>query len=321
VKLRVLSAADIERALDEDELVDRLAESFAQLSAGRASMPNRIAVEVPERRGAVLLMGAHVEDRASLTTKLVSLFPDNPPGGPPTHQAAIVVFDAATGTPTALMDGTSVTALRTAAGSQLATRVLARQDASVLAVLGTGVQARAHARALLRERPWGQVLIAGRDTAKAERLAAELPDAFAADSFEAALGEADVVCAATAATEPIVRREWLAPGAHVNSVGYTTAGREVDTETVRDAVVVVESRAAALAESNDIRSAIRAGVAEREAVHAELGEIVAGSRRGRTAADQITLYKSLGVAVEDDAAAALVLAGAEREGLGTIVEL
>lgn len=321
MKLRVLSAADVERALDEDELVDRLAESFALLSAGRASMPNRIAIEVPERRGGVLLMGAHVQDRASLTTKLVSLFPDNPPGGPPTHQAAIVVFDAATGTPTALMDGTSVTALRTAAGSRLATRLLALQGASVLAVLGTGVQARAHARALLRERPWQQVLIAGRDTAKVERLAAELPDASAAASFEAALGAADVVCAATAATEPIVRREWLAPGVHVNSVGYTTAGREVDTGTVRDALVVVESRAAALAESNDIRSAIRDGVAEHEAVQAEIGEIAAGSRRGRTGPDQITLYKSLGVAVEDDAAAALVLEGANREGLGTIVEL
>jgi alanine dehydrogenase len=321
VKLRVLTAADVERALDPDELVDALGDAFVQLSAGRVSMPQRIAVEVPERRGAVLLMGAHLEDRASLTTKLVSLFPDNPPGGPPTHQAAIVVFDAETGTPTALMDGTSVTAARTAAGSRLATRFLARPNASVLAVLGTGVQARVHAHSHVRERRWAQVQIAGRDNAAAERLAAELPEATVADSFAAALQGADVVCATTAATEPVVRREWLAPGVHVNSVGYTTTGREVDTETVRDAVVVVESREAALAESNDIRWAIRDGVTERDAVHAELGEVVAGTRDGRTTADQITLYKSLGVAAEDDAAAALVLAGAEREGLGTIVEL
>jgi alanine dehydrogenase len=321
VKLRVLTAADVERALDLDELVTALADALARLSAGRASMPQRIAVGVPERRGAVLLMGAHVEDRPSLTTKLVSLFPDNPLGGPPTHQAAILVFDAATGTPTALMDGTSVTELRTAAGSRLATRLLARQDASVLAVLGTGVQARAHARALMRERPWAEVRIAGRNEAAAERLAAEVPGGSAADSFAVALRGADVVCAATAATEPVVRRELLAPGVHVNSVGYTTAGREVDTATVRDALVVVESRAAALGESNDLRLAVGDGIAERDAVQAELGEIVAGTREGRTAADQITLYKSLGVAVEDDAAAALVLSAAEREELGTTVEL
>ncbi|MBD0282165.1 MAG: ornithine cyclodeaminase family protein [Thermoleophilaceae bacterium] len=324
--MRVLTAADVEGALDADELVESLAGAFAQLSAGQASMPQRIAVEVPERRGSVLLMGAHLEGRSSLTTKLVSLFPDNPRGGPPTHQAAILVFDAATGTPTALMDGTSVTELRTAAGSRLATRLLARPNASVLAIFGTGVQARAHARALARERSWREVRIAGRDSDAAERVAAALRDEIAAPvtaagSFPAALDGADVVCAATAATEPVVRREWLSPGVHVNSVGYTTAGREVDADTVRDAVVVVESRAAALAESNDIRWAIRDGVPEQEAVHAELGEVVAGTRPGRTTADQITLYKSLGVAAEDDAAAGLVLAAAEREGIGTMVDL
>jgi alanine dehydrogenase len=326
MKLRVLRAADVERALDPDALVEALADAFASVSTGGASMPQRIAVEVPERRGAVLLMGAHLEGRPSLTTKLVSLFPDNPRGGPPTHQAAIVVFDAATGTPTALMDGTSVTALRTAAASRLATRLLARPDAGVLAVLGTGVQGEVHARALARERRWGQVRIAGRDAEAAERLAARLEKetgapVTASDSLAAALVGADVVCAATAATEPVVRRDWLAPGVHVNSVGYTTAGREVDAETVRDALVVVESRAAALAESNDIRWAIRDGVAEPDAVHAELGELVAGTRAGRTSAEQITLYKSLGVAAEDDAAAALVLVAAERDGLGTVVEL
>jgi alanine dehydrogenase len=322
----VLTAGDVERALDPDALVDALADAFARLSAGTVSMPQRIAVEVPERGGAVLLMGAHLEGRPSLTAKLVSLFPDNPAGGPPSHQAAVLVFDAATGTPTALMDGTSITALRTAAGSRLATRLLARPDAGVLAVLGTGVQAEVHARALVRERPWDQVRMAGRNRAAAERIAARLREetgapVAATESFEAAINGAEVVCAATAAPEPVVRREWLVPGAHVNSVGYTTAGREIDTETVRDALVVVESRAAALAESNDIRFAIRDGIAEHDAVHAELGELVAGTRQGRSSAEQITLYKSLGVAAEDDAAAALVLAAAERDGLGTVVEL
>jgi alanine dehydrogenase len=326
VKLRVLTAADVERVLDPDELVEALAGAFARLSSGEASMPQRIAVEVPERGGAVLLMGAHLEGGPSLTTKLVSLFPHNPRGGPPTHQAAILVFDAATGTPAALMDGTSVTELRTAAGSRLATRLMARPDASVLAIVGTGVQARAHAWALARERRWAEIRIAGRDESAAERLAGALRDELslpvvAADSIGAALAGADVVCAATAATEPVIRRDALEPGVHVNSVGYTTAGREVDAETVRDALVVVESRAAAMAESNDIRWAIRDGVAAEDPVHAELGEIVAGIRPGRTGPDQITLYKSMGVAAEDDAAAALALAGAERAGAGAVVEL
>jgi ornithine cyclodeaminase len=319
VRLRVLTAEDVERALDLDALVDALADSFTALSAGRVSMPPRTAVST--ERGAVLLMGAHVEGRPSATAKLVSLFPHNPVGGAPTHQAAILVFDAETGTPTALMDGTSVTEMRTAAGSRLATRLLAREDAAVLGVLGTGVQARAHVRALARERAWNEVRVAGRDAGRAaafaDRLGEEtgLPVA-AASSFAEAMDGADVVCATTAAEEPVVRREWLSAGAHVNSVGYTTAGREVDSDTVRDALVVVESRAAALGESNDLRMS---GVAD--PVDAELGELVAGSRPGRTSAEQITLYKSLGVATEDDAAAALVLEAAEREGLGSVVDL
>ncbi|HEX2127208.1 MAG TPA: hypothetical protein VHF45_11690 [Thermoleophilaceae bacterium] len=129
------------------------------------------------------------------------------------------------------------------------------------------------------------------------------------------------MCAATAATEPVIRRDALEAGVHVNSVGYTTTGREVDAETVRDALVVVESRAAAMAESNDLRWAIRDGIAAEEPLHAELGEIVAGTRPGRTGREQVTLYKSLGVAAEDDAAAALALAAAEREGAGAVVEL
>jgi ornithine cyclodeaminase len=266
-------------------------------------------------------MGAHVEGRPSMTAKLVSLFPHNPPEGPPAHQAAILVFDAATGTPTALMDGTSITELRTAAASRLATRLLAQPDSAVLAVLGTGVQARAHVRALARERAWREVRVAGRDRGRADALAGQLAretdlPVAAAGSFAEALTGADVVCAATAATEPVVRREWLAPGMHVNSVGYTTAGREVDADTIRDAVVVVESREAALGQSNDLRLS---GVAD--PVDAELGELVAGIHPGRTSTEQITLYKSLGVATEDDAAAVLVLTAAEREGLGTVVDL
>jgi alanine dehydrogenase len=310
LRLRVLSRADVERALDPDALVEALADAFAALSAGRASMPPRTGVEVPGH-GSVLLMGAHAHGAGTVTAKLVSLFP----GHDPAHQAVIVVFDAATGTPVALMDGDAITAARTAAGSRLATRLLARPDATILAVVGTGVQGEAHLRALLRERDWAEVRIAGRRPEAARALAERL-GVTAAESIGAAVRGAGVVCVATPATEPVLRREWLAAGAHVNSVGYTTQGRELDEATVRDALVVVESRESALAPppsgSGDL------GGAE---VHAELGEIVAGTRPGRDGPDELTLYKSVGVGVEDDAAAALALRGAEERELGTVVEL
>ncbi len=290
--------------------MEALADAFAALSAGRVSMPPRTGVEVPGE-GTLLLMGAHAHGAASVTVKLVSLFP----GHDPAHQAAILVFDAATGTPVALMDGDAITAARTAAGSRLATRLLARADAGVLAVVGTGIQGEAHVRALQRERDWGEVRIAGRNAGAADALAERL-GVTAAASIEAAVRGADVVCMATAATEPVLRREWLAPGAHVNSVGYTTQGRELDEATVRDALVVVESRESALAPppagSGDLEGA---------EVHAELGELVSGTRPGRSGPDELTLYKSVGVALEDDAAAGLALRGAEERELGTVVEL
>jgi ornithine cyclodeaminase len=273
-------------------------------------MPPRTGVEVPGH-GTVLLMGAHAHEAASVTVKLVSLFP----GHDPAHQAVILVFDAATGTPVALMDGDAITAARTAAGSRLATRLLARADAAVLAVVGTGIQGEAHLRALLRERDWAEVRVAGRRPEGASALA-ERAGVVAAGSIEAAVRGADVVCVATAATEPVLRRAWLAPGAHVNSVGYTTQGRELDAATVRDALVVVESRESALAPppagSGDLEGA---------EVHAELGELVAGTRPGRSGPDELTLYKSVGVALEDDAAAGLALRGAEERDLGTVVDL
>ena len=310
MRLRVLSRADVEAALDPDALVDELATAFAALSAGRASMPPRGGVDVPGR-GAVLLMGAHVHGADALTAKLVSVFP----GYDPAHQATIVVFDAATGTPAALMDGDAITEMRTAAGSRLATRLLAREDARVLAVIGTGVQGAAHLRALAREREWAEVRVWGRRAEAADRLAAS-GGAVVVASVEDAVKGATVVCVATAATEPVLRREWLAPGAHVNSVGFTAEGRELDEATVRDALVVVESRESALAPPPAGSTDLAGFEAD-----AELGEVVAGTHPGRTCPDELTLYKSVGVGVEDDAAAGLALRAAEARGLGTVVEL
>ena len=318
MSLLVLTERDVEALLDLDELREAVAAAMADLSAGRASMPPRVAALVESRRALLGAMPAYLPSAGALTTKLVTLFPEN--ADRPTHQAAILAFDPENGTPLALMDGTYVTATRTAAGSALATSLLAREDAAVLAVLGTGVQARTHARAIPRVRPIEEIRVAGRSREKAEELAAELgPPARAVDSYETALDGADVVAATTHSDEPVVRREWLAPGTHVNSVGLNPAGREVDDATVADALVVVESRASALAPP-PAGSPDLAGL-DPERVHAELGELVAGTRPGRSRLDEITLYKSVGVAVQDAAAAALVLARARERGVGVEVEL
>ena len=318
----LLSRADVESLLDPLELIDAVADAMADLSAGRASMPDRVAAFVPEQDGLLGAMPGYVPSLGALTAKLVTLFPRNAGGPLPTHQALLGAFDPATGEPLAIMDATAITALRTAAGSALSTRLLARADARVLAIVGTGVQARAHARFVALVRELEELRVAGRDAAKAERLAEELRagglPARAAAAEEAVRG-ADIVCAATHSPEPVVHGAWLAPGAHVTSVGYNPAGRELNADAVARALVVVESRATALAPppagSNDL-----AGMAP-EQVHAELGELVAGSRPGRTSDEQVTLYKSVGVAVQDTAAAALALARARERGAGRDVAI
>ena len=322
-----LDKREVESLLDPDALRAAVGAALADLSAGRASMPTRIAALVAEKDALLAAMPAYLPSAGALTTKLVSLFPRNTDR--PTHQAVILAFDPLTGSPAALMDGEAITAARTAAGSALATDLLARKDAASLAVLGAGVQARAHLRALPRVRRFREIVIGARDVSKASAVAREIASetgvSVRAASLSDAVRGADVVCACTHSAEPVVRREWLRPGTHVNSVGYNTAGREVDGETVAASLVVVESRAAALAPppggSNDLLWPIRDGLITAAHVHAELGELVSGSRPGRADATQLTLYKSVGVAVEDAAAAALVLRLARERGIGRTIEL
>jgi ornithine cyclodeaminase len=309
----VLTRSDVEELLDLEKLEGALARAHEDLSAGAASMPPRIAAWADET-GLLGAMPAYLPS-AGLGCKLVTLFPGNTDR--PTHQAAIMLFDPETGTPTVLMDGTYVTEARTAGAAALAARLLARDDAKVLAILGTGAQARAHARAFARVRDWSEIRIAGRDPAKAQALAAEI-GAIAAASFEEAVRGADVVAATTHSPVPIVRREWLSPGTHVSSVGATQSGGEVDPAIVADATLVVETRAALAPPP--------AGASELEgldesAVQAELGELVSGARPGRTTPVETTLYKSVGVAVQDLAAAALVVVAARERGVGLTIEL
>jgi alanine dehydrogenase len=292
----VLSRREVEELLDLDALLDALAAAHAELSAGDASLVPRVGAFAADG-----ILGAMVgyAPSAGLGCKLVTLFPEN--RDRPTHQAAIALFDPATGTPVALMDGTYITAMRTAAAAALATRLLARSDARVLAILGTGVQSRSAQEMFPRAHEFAEVRVAGRG------------------EFEDAVRGADVVHATTASPEPVVRLDWLGPGTHVSSVGYGAGGSELDPAIVEQAdVVVVEQRDSAFAP-------LPAGAPEleprgRDRV-VELGEVIAGTAVGRSSGEQITLYKSVGVAVQDLAAAALVLAAARERGTGQEIEL
>jgi alanine dehydrogenase len=301
----VLSQDDVRRLLDLDELMDALAVAFVDVSAGRVSVPPRVAAFVPEQ-GLLAAMPGYAA--GVLETKLVSVFP----GHEPSHQALIAVFDPGSGTPLAVMDGNHITATRTAAASALSTRLLARADARVLAILGTGVQARSHLEAVTHVRDFDDVRVAGRTRERAAGLGVTV-----ADSFEAAVREADVVCACTDASSPVLRRAWIASGTHVTSVGASKDGPELDEGTIRAGVLAVESRVAF--EPYPAGAHELQGVDPATAV--ELGELVAGTRAGRTSAEQITVYKSMGHAAEDAAAARLVYERALHDGAGTEVDL
>ena len=326
----ILNRNDVERLLDLDALIDALASAMVEVSDDVVSQPPRISAQVPEREGNLLVMPAYLPGSGSLAVKLVSVFPHNHQLGVPSHQAIIAAFDPETGAPEAVMDAEFITAMRTAAGSALATRLLARPDADTLAILGTGVQAEAHAIAIPRVRPIREIRVAGRDIAKAISLASKLSQQLGipvegTDSFRDAVEGADLVCACTHAATPILLGRWLRPGVHVNSVGLNFQGRELDADAVKMSRVFVESREAALASppagANDLTWPIRDGVIDKTHVVAEIGELVAGSHPDRTSDEQITLYKSVGVAAQDALAAGMVLAAAREQGVGLDVPI
>jgi ornithine cyclodeaminase/alanine dehydrogenase-like protein (mu-crystallin family) len=308
----VLTRAQVRELLDVDLLLEALERAFTELSAGRASVPPRIAAST--ERGLLAAMPGYAN--GVLEAKLVSVFPDNHAAGLPSHQATIAVFDDETGTPLALMDGTEITAARTGASSAVSTRALARDDARVLAVLGAGVQGRSHIEAARRARDFDEIRVASRNAEHASALAEEV-GGVAFDSFEEAVRGADVVCACTDASEPVLSAESLGPGTHVTSVGASREGPELDRATLTAGLLVVESRVAF--EPYPAGAHELQGLDPESAV--ELGEVLAGTREGRTSPEQITVYNSMGHAVEDAAAAGLVYRRARAQGIGTEVEL
>lgn len=294
----VLSADEVADLLDPDALVDALDAAMRDLSAGRCSVPPRVAAAA--EHGMLLAMPAYLPSAHALTTKLVTQFPHNTDR--PSHQALVCCFDPDDGTPLAVMDGEYLTTARTAAGAVLAARYLARTG--TVAIIGTGSLARAHIDAFRRAGAH-DVLVAGRNPGRAAALAHDA-GARSADSIEAAVRAADVVCTCTHADAPVVRRDWLRERAHVSSVGYNPSGTgEVDVDTVRNALVVVESRASALAPAPagapELIAAVEAGALNPDDI-VEVGELTGTEHR-----DRLTVYKSVGVGAQDAAAAALVL--------------
>ncbi len=322
MQMRILSGADVRAAVDMDAAIDAMAHAFAALSAGSAEVPVRLPLETDD--GVTLFMPAHLREGGATGAKIVSVNPGNGALGIPTIHAVVVVLDAATGRARALMDGTWLTALRTGAVGGLAAQLLARKDAQVVAVFGAGVQARTQLEAVRCVRDITEVRVVSRSGDSADAFVAELEgvDARRVDDPSAAVAGADVVVAATDSLTPVFEGSRIERGTHVTAVGsFTPEMREVDVELLLKARVVVDQREAVLEEAGDIIAPLRAGLIDESVMDAEIGEIVLGHKPPRTSDDEITFFKSVGNAVQDVVVAERVLAVAEREGLGTLVDL
>jgi ornithine cyclodeaminase/alanine dehydrogenase-like protein (mu-crystallin family) len=315
-----LSEADVRAVLSLDELIPAIEAALAAFSSGRVEQPVRSVVEIADR-AFFGLMPAFDREHAILGAKLVTVVPANAARGLHTHLAAISLFDPETGELAAVMDGRLITELRTAAASAVSTRHLARADAATLAILGSGVQARSHLTALPLVRPFARVRVWSPTADHLERFVAEAgAPVEAARSAEDAVRGADVVVVATNSVTPVIEDAWVSPGTHVIAIGACRPSQaEVDPVLVTRARLIVDSRAAALRESGDILQPLRAGRFGKDHLHAELGEVICGREPGRETADEVTLFKSLGLAIEDLTAAGLVLRRAREKGLGTHV--
>jgi ornithine cyclodeaminase/alanine dehydrogenase-like protein (mu-crystallin family) len=321
MSFRILTASDVRAALTMPDAIAAMRVAFGEFSAGRAEVPLRS--RLASAQGVTLVMPALMADKGALGVKIVSIFENNPTQGLPTVTAAVLVLDPASGVPLAVMDGTGLTALRTGAAGGLATDLLARRDAAVMALFGAGVQARTQLAAVRAVRDITRVNLVDPDQKAAMTLMAEVAtsqDAPAITYFndaDAAVAEADIVAAATTARKPVFDGRYLRAGTHVTGVGsFTPEMQEIDAETIRRARIVVDSREACRAEAGDL---IVAGVLDR--IAAEIGEIVNGQQPARRDDEEITYFKSVGLAVQDAAAAAAVLKAAQEKGLGSVVEL
>ena len=323
----VVDAPTVRRLLSMPRCIEVMAEALAGLARQEAINPLRSIVGLPYAASWLAVMPGAQTRPDAFGVKVISIFNDNREAGLETHQGLVLLFEAEHGRPVALVDASEVTALRTAAVSGVATAELARAEAADLAIIGSGTQARTHLEAMLAVRPITRVRAWSPNR---QRLDAFVADARARHGLpveavggpQAAVEGASIICTVSGAQEPVVRGEWLSPGAHVNAVGSAVpTARELDSAAVAGARLFVDRRESAMNESGDILLAISDGAITADHIAAELGEVLIGKERGRTADDEVTVFKSLGLAVEDVAAARAVDEAARAEGAGTTVRL
>ena len=327
MKILILNHDEVVQLLTMAECIAVMREALIRLARGQVHQPLRMIVRPPDAAGVMGLMPSYMSgDDAAYGLKTVCVFPENPSQGKDAHQGSVMLFSAETGELQAMMNASAVTAIRTAAVSGVATDLLAREDAHELAIVGAGVQARTHLAAMSCVRSIERCRIASRTIEHARQLVDEMSDRFpfplaAVETVEQALADADLIVTATNAKEPVLKREWISPGVHLNVVGSSSPkSREVDTATMAAAALFVDRRESTLNEAGDYLFAASEGAIGPDHIRAELGELLTGSKRGRTSPDEITLFKSLGLAVEDLAAAAYLYKKAKELNAGTWVE-
>jgi len=312
------------------EVIQIVQEAFIQLSTGEAIVPIRTPIEVTSHNGIVLFMPAYLSGSGALGMKVVSVFPDNVRLNRPTISALVVINDATTGEPRAVLDGSYLTAVRTGAASGVATQLLARPESEAVAIFGAGVQGRTQLEAVCEVRNIRRAWIYDVTRNAAEHFANEMgrrggripPDIQVACSPAAATRTADIICTATTSSTPVIAEADLKPGVHINGIGsFKPEMQEVDEATVQRALLVVDSREAAWAEAGDLIIPRDKGLIKESDVYAELGEIALGQKLGRSDKDQITFFKAVGSAIQDVSVAAYLLQKAEREGLGITAEI
>ena len=329
MKIRILSSDDVRKALPMREAISGMKRAFSRLSSGMVEMPLRSRVPVTEQDGILLTMPAALPEDGEIAVKLVTVFGKNPSRGLPLIHAAVIALDINNGQIKALMDGEVLTTVRTGAGVGAATDILARKDASTVGIIGSSKLAQSQLEAVCTVRRIEQVRVFSPNPEHAQKCAEEMsgkgpvPDNVrAVPSSKIATNNVDIVCTATTSSKPVIAFENLKPGVHINAVGaFKPEMQEIDAETIVNALVVADSREAVLAEAGDLVIPINQGLITQDHVHAEIGELNNRTKTGRTSAEQITLFKSCGVAVQDAVSSSIVLKNAESENLGTLAHI
>jgi ornithine cyclodeaminase/alanine dehydrogenase-like protein (mu-crystallin family) len=324
--IRFLSADDIAKTLPMPEAIEVMRDAFVQLSSGDARVPVRQRIDIEEKGNAALFMPVYYPKTNHIGLKVVTIFPQNNKKGLPFIHAQMMVFDAGDGRPIAIIDGELLTAIRTGAASGLATDLLACKEARIAAIIGCGVQGKKQLEGICCVRSLNRILLLDRDAQVAERFAEEMRAKLNIDieviTSGSRLKEADIICTATTSQTPVFDDEDIQAGCHINGVGsYKPVMQEIPSAVLVRSKLIVDSREACLAEAGDISTPIKQGLISKNHLYAELGEIISGKKEARSSNAEITVFKSVGNAVQDIAAAARALENAEKQGLGSIVKL